>query len=139
MTCRPVPGVAGVGDLSGGDLQGGEQAGDAVPGIIVGLPLGDPGPHRQDRLCPLQGLALALLVDAQDDGVLGRVQVEADDLTRKVGIGRGQRRRSARTASNRERSGDIRAWAKDKGIPISDRGRIPGSLVERYEAASQGR
>ena len=50
--------------------------------------------------------------------------------------GRGQRRRPVRTASRRERSGDIRAWAKDKGIPVSDRGRIPASIVEQYEAAT---
>jgi hypothetical protein len=54
---------------------------------------------------------------------------------RKVGIG--QRRRSGRTASNRERSGDIRAWAKDKGIPISERGRIPANVVEQYHAATR--
>ena len=75
-----VPGVAGVGDLAGRDVEGGEQAGDAVPGVVVGLPLGDARAHRQDRLAPLQGLALGLLVDADHDGVLGRVQVEADDV-----------------------------------------------------------
>jgi hypothetical protein len=53
--------------------------------------------------------------------------------------GRGQRRRSVRTASSRQRSGDIRAWAKDKGIPVSDRGRIPASVVEQYDAATRGR
>src|SRR5215470_9419719 len=52
--------------------------------------------------------------------------------------GRGQRRRSARTSSSRQRSGDIRAWAKDKGIPVSERGRIPASVVEQYEAAATG-
>jgi hypothetical protein len=51
--------------------------------------------------------------------------------------GRGQRRRSARTSSAREHSGDIRAWAKAKGIPVSDRGRIPASVVEQYEAATR--
>jgi nucleoid-associated protein Lsr2 len=50
--------------------------------------------------------------------------------------GRGQRRRSGRTSSGRERSGDIRAWAKDQGIAISERGRIPASVVEQYEAAT---
>jgi hypothetical protein len=29
-----------------------------VPGVVVGLPLGDAGPHRQDRLCPFQGLVI---------------------------------------------------------------------------------
>jgi hypothetical protein len=52
--------------------------------------------------------------------------------------GRGPRRRPAGTSSNRERSGDIRAWAKDQGIAVSDRGRIPASVVEQYEAATKG-
>ena len=55
--------------------------------------------------------------------------------------GRAQRRRPGRTASSRERSADIRAWAKDQGITVSERGvyfrergravlrRHPGSLT----------
>ena len=52
--------------------------------------------------------------------------------------GRGQRRRPGRAAARRERSGDIRAWAKDQGIPVSERGRIPASVVEQYESAMGG-
>ena len=52
--------------------------------------------------------------------------------------GRGQRRRPGRTASSRDRSGGIRAWAKGQGIAVSDRGRIPASVVEQYEAATKG-
>jgi len=52
--------------------------------------------------------------------------------------GRGPRRRPGRTAASRERSGDIRAWAKEAGIAVSDRGRIPASVVEQYEAATKG-
>jgi hypothetical protein len=48
--------------------------------------------------------------------------------------GRGQRR--PRTASSRQRSDDIRAWAKEQGIAVSDRGRIPASVVAQYEAAT---
>jgi hypothetical protein len=51
---------------------------------------------------------------------------------------RGQRRRPGRTVSSRERSADIRAWAKDQGITVSDRGRISASVAEQYEAATQG-
>jgi nucleoid-associated protein Lsr2 len=40
--------------------------------------------------------------------------------------GRGQRRRPARIASGRDRSADIRAWAKDQGITVSERGAHPG-------------
>ena len=52
--------------------------------------------------------------------------------------GRGQRRRPARTGSSRDRSADIRAWAKDHGIAVSERGRIPVSVTEQYQAATTG-
>jgi nucleoid-associated protein Lsr2 len=52
--------------------------------------------------------------------------------------GRGQRRHPGRPAGSRERSGGIRAWAKDQGIAVSDRGRIPASVVEQYHAATKG-
>ena len=48
--------------------------------------------------------------------------------------GRGQRR--PRTSSSRQRSSDIRAWAKQQGIAVSGRGRIPASVVAQYEAAT---
>ena len=53
--------------------------------------------------------------------------------------GRGQRRRSARTAPGGERAGEIRAWASEQGIAVSGRGRIPASVVAQYEAAAKGR
>lgn len=31
--------------------------------------------------------------------------------------------------------GPIRAWAKDNGYTVSDRGRVPASVIEAYEAA----
>jgi hypothetical protein len=51
---------------------------------------------------------------------------------------RGRRRRPARSSSGRRRSGDIRAWAKDAGIEVSDRGRIPASVMAQYQAATSG-
>jgi nucleoid-associated protein Lsr2 len=54
---------------------------------------------------------------------------------RKAGPAR--RRRPGRTAASRQRSGDIRAWAKDQGIPVSARGRIPASVMEQYQAATK--
>jgi Lsr2 len=57
------------------------------------------------------------------------------DHARKAG--RGQHRRPGR-AAGRGRSGDIRAWAKDQGIAVSARGRIPASVAEQYHAATQG-
>jgi hypothetical protein len=43
-------------------------------------------------------------------------------------------RRVTRTAASRRRSRDIRAWAREHGIPLSERGRIPASVVEQYES-----
>ena len=45
-----------------------------------------------------------------------------------------QRHGPARTASSRQRSADIRAWAKAKGLAVGDRGRIPVA----YAAKGQG-
>jgi hypothetical protein len=53
--------------------------------------------------------------------------------------GRAPSRRPWRTAASRQRSGDIRAWAKDRGIAVSERGRIPASVMEQYHAAGTGR
>jgi hypothetical protein len=83
---------------------------------------------------------------------LGRAQYEIDlskknarafrkklapfvEHARKAGLG--QRRRPARTASSRQRSDDIRAWAKARGLQVSDRGRIPAGVVDQYEATTQ--
>ena len=48
------------------------------------------------------------------------------------------RRRPARSSAGRRDSGDIRAWARDAGIQVSERGRIPASVVEQYHAATSG-
>ena len=47
--------------------------------------------------------------------------------------------RPARTAAGRQRSVEIRAWAREHGIAVSDRGRIPASVAERYQAAAKRR
>ncbi|MFI0481563.1 Lsr2 family protein [Actinomadura sp. 9N215] len=43
--------------------------------------------------------------------------------------------RAARTAGSRERSAEIREWAKSRGIKVNERGRIPANVIEQYEAA----
>ena len=55
------------------------------------------------------------------------------------GAGRGARRRAGRSAVGRERSAAIRAWANERGIAVSARGRIPADVVEQYEIATGGR
>jgi hypothetical protein len=55
------------------------------------------------------------------------------EKSRKAGSARGRKRQ--RAASSRERSAEIRAWAKDRGIKVNERGRIPASVIEQYEAS----
>ena len=67
-------------DCAGGDVEGGEQGGGAVAHIVMGDALGIAEPHRQQRLGALQRLDLRLLVHAQHHRMIGRVQVQADDV-----------------------------------------------------------
>lgn len=56
------------------------------------------------------------------------------DAGRKVSAnGRGPGRRP-RTTSTRRRSGEVRAWAKARGYKVSERGRVPASIVAEFEA-----
>ncbi|NBE92633.1 Lsr2 family protein [Nonomuraea sp. KC401] len=41
---------------------------------------------------------------------------------------------SSRSIS-REKSTEIRRWAKAQGLPVSERGRIAATIVQQYEAA----
>jgi hypothetical protein len=54
---------------------------------------------------------------------------------RRVSGGAGTRRRRSRSGANRERSAEIRAWAKQHGHKVSERGRIPAAVIAEYEAA----
>ena len=58
---------------------------------------------------------------------------------RKVGRGNrasgGGRSRATGGRMDREQAGAIRDWARKNGHAVSDRGRIPASVVEAYEAA----
>ena len=47
----------------------------------------------------------------------------------------GGRRRKPRTGPGRERSSEIREWARQRGHKVSERGRIPGNIIAEYEAA----
>jgi nucleoid-associated protein Lsr2 len=57
------------------------------------------------------------------------------DHGRKMGRQQPPRRVTGRSAASRQRSADIRAWATGQGITVSERGRIPASVVAKYEAA----
>ena len=75
-----VPGHAAPDDGAIEDVEGGEQGGGAVAFVIVCPGAATAGLQRQTGLGTIERLDLAFLVDRHDDGVLGWVHVEADDV-----------------------------------------------------------
>jgi uncharacterized protein YjbI with pentapeptide repeats len=47
------------------------------------------------------------------------------------------RRRRTRAGAKRQRSEAIRAWAAREGLKVSQRGKIPATIVDEYEAAAE--
>lgn len=50
--------------------------------------------------------------------------------------GGGSGRRSGGTAMDRDQAAAIRSWAKKQGLQVSDRGRIPASIIEQYNSSA---
>jgi len=64
-----------------------------------------------------------------------------DDFAKYTGQGRRLGGRSARgrgagnRGAGRNRSAQVRDWARSQGLKVSDRGRIPADILNQYEAA----
>ena len=74
----PLPALAD--HLPGRDVQGGEQRRRAVPDVVVGVAFDVAQAHRQGGLGTVERLNLRLLIHAQDHRVVGRVEVQPDDV-----------------------------------------------------------
>ena len=66
------------------DVEGGEQRRRAVALVVVGHGPGAALLHRQAGLGAIERLDLALLVDREDDGMGGRIDIEPDDVAQLV-------------------------------------------------------
>ena len=62
------------------EVERGEQVGSAVTQIVGSTPLSLAGAHRQQRLTAIECLDLALLVDAQHQRAVRRIEVKPDDI-----------------------------------------------------------
>jgi hypothetical protein len=94
----------------------------------------DGGPAEETLRFGIDGTEYEIDLNDKNASAFRRQLAPYIDHARKAG--RAQRRRPGRAAASRERSTDIRVWAKDQGIAVSARGRIPASVVEQYEAAT---
>ncbi len=64
-----------------------------------------------------------------------------DDLSTWTGHARKQRSgarpaRRPRSGGSGQDTGAVRTWARENGYEISDRGRVPGKIVDAYHAAN---
>ncbi|MEV7806848.1 Lsr2 family protein [Microbispora sp. NPDC088329] len=102
-------------DLDGGEAN--ETVTFAIDGTSYEIDLSDGNAKRlRDALSPFVSSARR----ADSGQARGR---------RRGAGGGGQR------AMTREKSAEIRAWAKAHGHPVSERGRIAASIVQAYEDA----
>ena len=76
----PVAPVALADDEAGSDIEGCEQRSRSVALVIVRAPLRHARQHRQDRLCTVERLDLALLVDAEHQRAVRRREIQAYDV-----------------------------------------------------------
>jgi hypothetical protein len=93
------------------------------------------GPAKQTVRFAFDGTDYEIDLNAKNAAAFGKQLAPYLEHARRAG--RSQPRRTGRTG--RQRSGDIRAWAKEQGLAVSERGRIPASVAEQYHAAVGGR
>jgi len=93
------------------------------------------GPAKQTVRFAFDGTDYEIDLNAKNAAAFGKQLAPYLEHARRAG--RAQPRRPGR--ANRQRSGDIRAWAKEQGLAVSERGRIPASVAEQYHAAVGGR
>ena len=72
-----------------------------------------------------------------NSGHAGKLREELEryvKAARKVTGSAGRPARVRRGSENDARNKVIRDWAREKGLDVNDRGRIPGGIVAQYEA-----
>ena len=86
----------------------------------------------------LDGVTYEIDLSAKNAGKLRDALADYVGAARKAGrVARSARGRAvASTAvADREQNQAIRAWAKKKGLKVSERGRIPAEIVEKYHSS----
>ena len=101
--------------------------------VVCDLPHDDEVEGRETVAFSFDGTAYEIDVCTSHAKELHDRFSEYTDNARKVS-GTGRRRR-ARSGPGRERSAEIRAWARTHGHKVSERGRIPATIIAEYEAS----
>lgn len=103
---------------------------DDIDGTVL-----EPG-SGQTVLFSLDGVAYE--IDLTDDNAAALREALAPFVSTARAVsgshGRGSRR-TASAATGRRDLKAVRAWAQENGHPVSDRGRVPASVLTAYDAA----
>ena len=91
------------------------------------------GPAEQTVRFAFDGTDYEIDLNAKNAAAFGKQPAPYVEHARRAGRAS---RRPGRTLPGRQRSGDIRAWAKEHGLAVSERGRIPASVVEQYQVVN---
>jgi len=110
-------------DRSGDRVKGGKQCGGAMSEVVVRDAFDVAESQGQHRLAPLQRLNLALLVHAQDQSLIGWVQIQPDDVTYLLD--------EERVIGKVEVSGAVRLQAEGAPDPVDGRFREAGFCRQR--------
>jgi hypothetical protein len=92
----------------------------------------DGGPADETVRFALDGTSYEIDLSAANAARLRNTMAEFVGHARKA-AGRPAPRR-ARSAGG-GKSAEIRAWAREQGLPVNERGRIPADLAAKFEAA----
>lgn len=92
----------------------------------------DGGPADETVTFTLDGVSYELDLSKKNAAklrdTLAPYVASARRVSGRRGRGRGRGGRSADTAA-------VRQWARDQGLKVSDRGRVPADILDRYDAA----
>jgi hypothetical protein len=90
----------------------------------------------------LDGVEFVIDLSANNAGVLRDILADYANAGRKVGkrtdVLNSRSRPSATPRANREHTAAIRAWAREAGRQVSDRGRISADIAKAFEEAHRG-
>ena len=113
-------------DRAGQHVQRGEQGGGAVALVVMGHRLTPALDHRQRCLGAVEGLHRGLLIGAQHDRLLRRIQVQPDDIDQLL--------LEARIVGQLERLDQVRFEAPRRPHLLHSRFRHPGGRSHRPAA-----
>jgi len=84
----------------------------------------------------LDGVSYEIDLSAKNAAKLRDVLAGYVGAARRVGPRSGGRRRGrSRSSGDNGTAREVREWARENGHQVSDRGRVPGEVMEAYRAA----